>query len=494
MEKVKERTNKYEVSINLKNNGYYLARISLRLGGGASKRYEKSGTTEEAALKGLLDLLLESIDIAFKSGLITCKFDDRIAKRLVSSINNIGITTPEIMEKTLLIVNKINYINSCILNNISLQSNIVPFYNTMTDANNVSIMPNQANIVTTTTPIVHNVNTCEQVSKPVEQILIEDFAIEWKKYELSLCKETKKNPKPLSQKTIDGYCRKVDDEIIPYCKDNKKIYLSQLTENFIEELLDNVNGQTSKKHVYIVLSMMFDYAINKKEFQYNPMEKIDKPVQITKIDDEKSSDFIEPDEQEKWLDIFEKENKGLTKDMSLLFFTMLLTGLRPEEACGLKWKALDLENSELIINNAYKDFIIYDENMKKKGHTRHDDKLKTPQSYRRIPLNPRLVEVLLKHMENQKTRFKNYRKFKKNGRKWSDNDYMFLGRCYEPYVADTLSSALRDFCIEKNLQRITPYTLRRSFATFCAENGMKEEILMTLMRTQLLPDILKILY
>ena len=147
----------------------------------------------------------------------------------------------------------------------------------------------------------------------------------------------------------------------------------------------------------------------------------------------------------------------------------------------MRWNALDLENGELIIRNAYKDFIVYDENMKPIGHTRHDDKLKTPESYRRIPLNPRLVEVLLKHRENQKLRFKNYRKFKNSGRKWSNNDYMFLGRHYEPYVADTLSSALRNFCIKKNLKIITPYTLRRSFATFCAERGMEEIVLMRLM-------------
>lgn len=46
--------------------------------------------------------------------------------------------------------------------------------------------------------------------------------------------------------------------------------------------------------------------------------------------------------------------------MSILFFAMLLTGIRPEEACGIKWKTSDLENGELIINNAYRDFIVYD--------------------------------------------------------------------------------------------------------------------------------------
>lgn len=332
MEKVKERTNKYEVSINLKNNGYYLARISLKLGGGASKRYEKSGTTEEAALKGLLDLLLDNIDTAFKSGLITCKFDDRIAKRLVSSINNIGITTPEIMEKTLLIVNKINYINSCILNNISLQSNIVPFYNTMTDTNNVSIMPNQANIVTTTTPIVHNVSPNEKGFEPVQQIVIEDLATEWLKYRQALCKKTKDNPKPLSRKTLDGNRNRLKKDILPFFKSNKKIYLSQITEDCIKSLLKSINSQNGKHKSYVVLNLLFQYAIKEKNFKDNPVLRVDKPPEKIKTGEEDDDDYIEPERQDIWLDLFEKEHKENNnnihhthRDIAILFEIMLLT-------------------------------------------------------------------------------------------------------------------------------------------------------------------------
>ena len=477
MEKVKEKAKKYEVSILLKGNGYYLARMSLKLGGGPSQRPQSSGTTAELALSGLLDKIIQCIDTSYNQGLITFKIDDRISQRLVQSINNTGISSPEIMEKTLIIVHKINAINAHILNNISLQNNIVPFHSTnVVPINNMAVIPTQADIVSNTSLVIHNIDNTKR-TETTQEILIKDFAMEWIEYKFSLCKKTEDNPKPKSKKTMDGYYRKINDIILPYCEKNKKLYLSQLTEDFIKDLLKNVKGQSSKKHVYIVLNMIFKYAIKTKNFKCNPMEKIDKPVQVAKTEDEKSSDFIEPDEQDKWLDIFEQENT----DMSILFFTMLLTGLRPEEACGLKWTALDLKNGELIVNNAYKDFIVYDENMKPIGHIRRDDRLKTPESYRRIPLNPRLVEVLLKHMENQKIRFKNYRKYKNNGRKWSKNDYMFLGRTYQPYVSDTLSSALRDFCIEKDLQRITPYTLRRSFATFCAERGMEEIVLMRLM-------------
>ena len=58
---------------------------------------------------------------------------------------------------------------------------------------------------------------------------------------------------------------------------------------------------------------------------------------------------------------------------------MLLTRLRPEEACGLKWSAIKEETNEFSINNAYKDSPIYNKEYKVIGHTRGDGRLKTPE-------------------------------------------------------------------------------------------------------------------
>ena len=463
----KERTKKYEVSIIFKSNGYYIATISLKIGGEPAKRIENSGTTEELALLGLLNKVIAYIDTAFNNGLITCKFDDRVSQRLVDSVNKTGISTPEILQNTLIIVNKINNINAHILQNISLQTNILPFHQPL-------------NIANINTPVINknlSINYEKTKSAIENKVILENFAMEWIKYKFSLCNKTEDNPKPLSKKTIDGYYKRIINSILPYCKKNNKLYLHELTENFIIELLKNVKGQTSKRHIYIILNMLFKYAIKNSKIIENPLTNIDKPVQVSKTEIEKLNDYIEPDRQDIWLDYFEKENT----DMSLLFETMLLTGIRPEEACGLKWSAMDLDNNELIINNAYKEFIVYDDDMKPIGHTRHDDKLKTIESNRRIPLNPRLIEVLLKHKQKQKELFKNSQAIKKHNRKWTLNEYMFLGRTYQPYVSDTLSSGLPKFCKKYNLEKMTPYGLRHSFATYCSEQGMEEIVLMRLM-------------
>lgn len=477
MEKIKERTEQYAVSVRVTSNGYFEARTSFKLGGGRSPRLQKGGKSEELAVLNLLTALDSYIDTCYKSGIITTKIDDCIPQRLLKSINDLGIITPEITAKALAIVNKINIINSNILNTIAIPNNIIQFY------------PPQNNIPSAVAPalVPNNLDNTNTPKEKQEICVIEDIANEWHKYRLSLCKKTEDNPKPLSQTTVDNYYKRLHDDILPFFKKNKIIYLSQITEEWIKSLLKSIKCQNSKHRAYITLNMLFKYAIKNNEATSNPLEKVDKPPQKIDTGNEEDDDnYIEPDRQDIWLDKFELEYaesrlQDQKSDMSILFETMLLTGIRPEEACGLKWTALDLKNNELIINNAYKDFIKYDENGEEDGHYRSDDKLKTPQSYRRIPLNPRLRELLLKHKKYQQELFKKSRAIKRRKWKWTENQYMFLGRNYYPYVSEDLAYGLRKFRNKYNLEYCTPYGLRHSFATYCSEHAMEEIVLMKLM-------------
>lgn len=472
MEKIKERTEQYAVSVRTTSNGYYEARISFKLGGGRSPRLQKGGKTRELAVLSLLTLLDSHIDNCYQSGIITTKIDDCIPQRLMKSINDLGVITSEITAKTLAIVNKINSINSNILNTIAIPNNVIQFYPPQNNTSNV-VAPAPALVPTN---INYNLDNTNVPKKEQEICIIEDFALDFMNYRLSLCEKSEDNPNPKSINTVKQNIRLLKTKILPFFKSNKILYLNQISEKVIISLLKSLNGYHNKNDTYIVLSLLFQYAKKKSKLTANPLENVDKPVKPTK-DEETEIKCIDPENQDTYLDMFKKENT----DMSILFFTMLLTGIRPECACGLKWTALDLENNELIINNAVKDFPIYDENMKVIGHERHDDRLKTPESYRRIPLNPKLKEILLKHKERQKEIFKTSRAIKKKGRKWSENEYMFLSRTYAPYVADTLSSALPELCDKYELPRYAPYELRHSFATFCSENGMEEIVLMHLM-------------
>lgn len=374
--------------------------------------------------------MLEKVELFIititNSGSMTLKINANLPNLLIKSINNLHILDPKIAEKTLQIVNTINGFNAKLDNIIAINSIIVPFSMVQNSISNISTIPQL--------PTREYENQILETSKQTiksETYIIEDLGIEWKSYELSLCVKTAENPKPLSQKTVDSYIYNWNKIILLFLKKNKKLYINQINEEIIKDLLKDIKYYDGKRLSYITLGEFFKYLGKQKNIICNVMANIDKPIRPPK-DEEDDIVCIEPENQNIYLDIFEKDNS----DMTLLFETMLLTGIRPEEACGLKWCAVDIENKRFDINNAYKDFIVYDENIKPIGHERKDDRLKTEESYRKIPINDRLMNNLLKHKEEQKLLFKNSRAIKKRNRKWAEkgidkNALMHLMRsCY----------------------------------------------------------------
>lgn len=331
MEKIKERTGQYEVSVRVTSNGYYEARISLKLGGvNKSPRLQKGGKTQELSVLSLLIALETYIDTCYKSGIITTKFDDCIPQKFIKSINDLGVVTPEITEKALAIVNMINTINAEILKNIVIpNNNIIPFYNSN------AVIPNAVAVAPAPPLILNNVSNKLEITdtqtNSQEVCIIEDFALDFMQYRLSKCKKTDDNPRPLSQKTIDNDIRLLKDKILPYFKSNKILYLKQISEEVIISLLKSLNGYQNKRTTYIVLSLFFQYAKKQHKLDTNPIENVDKPVKPAK-DEETEIRCIEPENQNIYWNMFEKENTN----MSILFLTMLLSGVRPEEACRFK--------------------------------------------------------------------------------------------------------------------------------------------------------------
>lgn len=302
MQLIKERTEQYAIAVREIGNSYQ-ARLSFRLNrNGASKRLQGGGTTVGLAVINLLSNVEEYIEDVFYNGLITTKIHNCVSQKLIKSINDLEVTMPEIMVKVSEIINKINFINGQLLGNLGVQNNIVHFSNT-----------------TNVLPLLNN--TMQQEDEKVELIKVKDFCKEWLDYKFSLCKKSDTNVRPLSQKTFDSYARTTTDVILPYFEKNKIIYLHQVTEDIIKEHLKSRNGYDNKRHSYIVFSMLFQYAVKQKKVKENLMLYIDKPKRPIKKETEKRA-YIDPDRQEVWLDVFEKENT----DLSLLFETMLLTG------------------------------------------------------------------------------------------------------------------------------------------------------------------------
>lgn len=158
----------------------------------------------------------------------------------------------------------------------------------------------------------------------------------------------------------------------------------------------------------LVLKLSLDLVVKEKLRPDNPAEKIEI------VSDKKSLgieiEHLEQDRQEVWLDIFKKDKRQWV----YLFESILLTGARPEEACGFKWCAIDFEKDIVHINNAYKDTILYDENG-------------------------------------------------------------------QPFVSENLTNKMPQFIKKYNLEHLTTYGLRHSFATLCSTLGMPPEVLHVIM-------------
>lgn len=468
-EERKELKRQYTINVIPKGKGFQ-ARVTLKIiGGGKNPRLTtySSASPNEAVCK-ILDKMSDEITSLKITNVLDKKLCLKIYDSVMLSIQQLNLMSDRsIMEHTTKLFNVLSTKTS---NIVETESTIGNTYECNTNNINQPQQPKMFDNNYKVVPIDSN-DSREFFEKNQFQPItdykgFEEIALEWFKYKLTLTKKTIENPKPLSPKTLQGYNDILNNQILPYFKGNKNITL--LVEEDLKDCINSFNGHRNRESVYIVLKMIFDYAREQNYIYYVP--KIKKPKKPY-TDKEKNLTFIESDRHELWLNKFEEENT----DVSLLFETMLLTGIRPEEACGLKWCAINENTNELIINNAYKDFPIYNENCKVIGHKRADGRLKTPESYRSIPLNFRLKRRLLEHKEKQKELFKVYHK------KWSENSYMFLNNIRKPYVPEKLSDNMRNFIDKYNLEHMTPYGLRHSFATFCSEQGMEQIVLMRLM-------------
>ena len=82
-----ERTEQNTISVRIKNNKYYEARISLKIGGGKSTRFQNGGKNQEEAILKLLEKVELFIITITNSGSMTFKINANLPNLLIKSIN-----------------------------------------------------------------------------------------------------------------------------------------------------------------------------------------------------------------------------------------------------------------------------------------------------------------------------------------------------------------------------------------------------------------------
>lgn len=460
--KISEIKKQYTIKVTQKSNGFQ-ARITLKIvdNGRNPRLTSHSAISIKDAVYKLLKRVVKELNEYKKMNLLRPDMYLTIYNSMTDSIQGLQLMSDTQIREILCIIFQVlvSPINETNTNNMTFLNN---------NAMNVATNSTDNIFQNTTSFLTEKEKTNYARQNQISKIESKDFksvAIEWFEYKKSLTKESIENPKPLSQKTVQGYCRPLQNIIIPFFAKNNNISL--ITEKNLKECINSVDGYRTKEIVYIILKMLFSYAKDKGYIYYIPkLQKPKKPY----TDKEEDIICIESDRHNLWIECLEKENT----DVSLLFETMLLTGVRPEEACGLKWNAIDERTNELIIQNAYKDVPIYD-GVKIIGHKREDSRLKTPESYRRIPLTKTLMQKLFEHKKEQEKHLNKHRI------KQKEDEYIFLNIHNKPFVPESLAKPMRQFIKKYDLEYMTPYGLRHSFATFCSEQGMEEIVLMKLM-------------
>lgn len=247
----------------------------------------------------------------------------------------------------------------------------------------------------------------------------------------------------ISPKTVTSYLGTANKQVIPVWGnlDIRTITTEQMQQHF--DTLDY--SEKYLKDIRLILKMTFQKAIDLGVIKENPATKIyignrkySKGVEIEHLDKER---------QAVWLDLFEQDGR----QWAYLFEGILLSGGRPEEVCAFSWNYIDFEKDIIHIRKAYKDTIVYDNNLKKKYHKRILGDLKTPQSVRDIPLHPRLKKLLLKIKMERIT------ECKKLGKKFDENGFIFLNENGEPFVSEMLTNKMPKFIKKYNLEHMTVY-------------------------------------
>ncbi len=268
----------------------------------------------------------------------------------------------------------------------------------------------------------------------------------------------------ISPKTIDAYIYPLKNHLIPAFGETN---IEDITQDMFQKYIDERTGSPKTiRDDYVVMNLIMKYAKKNKLIKENPIENTELPEKR-----KPEISYLTEERQEVWLDYMEQDGRQWV----LLFATLLQTGMRPEEGCGLKWQCVDFDNEVIIVENAYKEKTIYDENFKPVDHIHEDGELKTLESYRKIPMRPRIKKIL-KDMKD-----KRIEELAISHRKLKKDDYVFLNIEGRPYVPERLSNKMPTFRKKYDLEHCTVYGLRHSFATLCSEKGVPDVVLKELM-------------
>lgn len=197
----------------------------------------------------------------------------------------------------------------------------------------------------------------------------------------------------------------------------------------VEEKSRKISSKTLAREV-VAIRQFYKYLRDEKQLDFNPTDKIETPEVMRAIPDHLTLEEInELFDQIKEDNIYELRDK-------CIFELLYSSGLRISEACNLKIEDIDLENMSLTIEG-------------KGGKARL------------VPFGEKALNIIQKYLEKSRPEILKARKC----------DYIFVSKKGSFINRKSVWRLLNLYIKRTGIQKkVTPHTLRHSFATHLLEN------------------------
>lgn len=215
-------------------------------------------------------------------------------------------------------------------------------------------------------------------------------------------------------------------------------------------------SQRTLKLMRSTLAQALDFAVRRKMIASNPARIAELTPTAARTTPRRA---LTPAEAETLWSALDGERLGP------LFKLMLTTGLRPGEALGVTWSAVDLDAGRLEVLRAVR---------RENGRPVLVDVLKTDASHRTISLPAPAVDVLrAQRVAVTAARLAAAR--------WTDADLAFPTASGGPWDPSNVRKELTRICTAAGIERITPHELRHSAASLLSDRGVPLELIADLL-------------